>query len=46
MLKIIALTANITEEQVDYYKEIGMDRHLGKLSKLDKITEVLADYFE
>lgn len=45
-LKIIALTANITEEEVDYYHEIGMDGHLGKPYELDKIVKVLTQYIE
>jgi signal transduction histidine kinase/DNA-binding response OmpR family regulator len=45
-LKIIALTANITEEEVSYYKDIGMDGHLGKPYELTKIKEVLAEYLQ
>jgi two-component system sensor histidine kinase/response regulator len=45
-LKIIALTANITEEEVSYYKDIGMDGHLGKPYELTKIKEVLAECFQ
>jgi signal transduction histidine kinase/DNA-binding response OmpR family regulator len=45
-LKIIALTANITEEEVSYYKDIGMDGHLGKPYELSKIKEVLSEYFQ
>lgn len=45
-LKIIALTANITEEQVKYYSDIGMDGHLGKPYELTKIKELLSKYFQ
>jgi CheY-like chemotaxis protein len=45
-LKIIALTANITEEEVNYYSDIGMDGHLGKPYELTKIKELLSEYFE
>ena len=45
-LKIIALTANITEEEVSYYKNIGMDGHLGKPYELTKIKEVLSNFFQ
>jgi signal transduction histidine kinase/DNA-binding response OmpR family regulator len=45
-LKIIALTANITEEEVNYYKSIGMDGHLGKPYELTKIKSVLITYFD
>ncbi len=45
-LKIIALTANITEEEVNYYKGIGMNGHLGKPYELDKIVKILGQYLE
>jgi signal transduction histidine kinase/DNA-binding response OmpR family regulator len=45
-LKIIALTANITEEEVSFYESIGMDDHLGKPYELDKMVKVLSQYVE
>jgi CheY-like chemotaxis protein len=45
-LKIIALTANITEEEINYYCDIGMDGHLGKPYELIKIKELLSEYFQ
>jgi signal transduction histidine kinase/DNA-binding response OmpR family regulator len=45
-LKIIALTANITAEEVSYYESIGMDGHLGKPYELDKMVKVLTQYLE
>jgi signal transduction histidine kinase/DNA-binding response OmpR family regulator len=45
-LKIIALTANITEEEVSFYESIGMDDHLGKPYELDKMVKVLSQYLE
>lgn len=44
-LYIVALTANITEEEISYYHEIGMNGHLGKPYQLDKIREILADFY-
>ena len=43
-LKIIALTANITEEEVTYYESIGMNGHLGKPYELEKIVKMLTQY--
>ena len=43
-LKIIALTANITEEEVSYYESIGMNGHLGKPYELEKIVKMLTQY--
>lgn len=45
-LKIIALTANITEEEINYYSDIRMDGHLGKPYELIKIKELLSEYFQ
>jgi two-component system, sensor histidine kinase and response regulator len=45
-LKIIALTANITEEEINYYNDIGMDGHLGKPYELIKIKELLSEYYK
>lgn len=45
-LKIIALTANIIEEEVNYYSDIGMDGHLGKPYELTKIKKLLSNYFQ
>ncbi|TYK65098.1 hybrid sensor histidine kinase/response regulator [Colwellia echini] len=44
-LKIIALTANVTAEEVDYYASIGMNGHLGKPYEVDKIKEILMRYY-
>ena len=44
-LKIIALTANITEEEVNYYHTIGMDGHLGKPYEIDKMKSILSEYY-
>ncbi|GLS90288.1 hypothetical protein GCM10007916_13550 [Psychromonas marina] len=44
-LNIIALTANITEEHIVYYKEIGMNGHLGKPYELEKIREILTVFY-
>ena len=46
VLKIIALTANITEEEINYYSDIGMDGHLGKPYELTKIKELLSEYYK
>jgi CheY-like chemotaxis protein len=45
-LNIIALTANITEEEIRYYKEIGMNGHLGKPYELIKIREILSNSYQ
>ena len=44
-LKIIALTANITEEEITYYHDIGMDGHLGKPYEIDKVKTLLTQYY-
>ncbi|MFS1438705.1 response regulator [Shewanella sp. 10N.286.48.A6] len=44
-LNIIALTANITEGDIEYYKKIGMNGHLGKPYEIEKIREVLSDFY-
>ena len=44
-LHIVALTANITEEDIIYYKQIGMNGHLGKPYQLDKIREILSEFY-
>ncbi|MGJ8694595.1 MAG: response regulator, partial [Thalassotalea sp.] len=44
-LKIIALTANVTAEEVDYYTSIGMNGHLGKPYEIDRIREILMNYY-
>lgn len=45
-LYIVALTANITEEDIVYYKEIGMNGHLGKPYQLDKIRAILEEFYQ
>ena len=44
-LIIIALTANVTSAEIDYYMSIGMNRHLGKPYEIVKIKEVLMNYY-
>mgnify|MGYP000412743570 FL=1 len=44
-LTIIALTANITEEEINEYQSIGMDGHLGKPYELEKMKEALGQHF-
>jgi signal transduction histidine kinase/DNA-binding response OmpR family regulator len=44
-LKIVALTANVTSEEVEHYVEIGMNGHLGKPYEINKIRAVLVDYY-
>ena len=44
-LKIIALTANVTQEEVEYYASIGMDSHLGKPYESLKIRAALAPFY-
>ena len=45
-LIIIALTANITQEEIKYYQEIGMNGYLGKPYELERIREMLSDYYQ
>lgn len=45
-LKIIALTANITEEEIVYYRDIGMNGHLGKPYEIGKIRKRLEQYYD
>jgi signal transduction histidine kinase/DNA-binding response OmpR family regulator len=45
-LQIIALTANVTSEAIDHYKEIGMNGHLGKPYEITRIQDVLEPYFD
>ncbi|MDO6717977.1 response regulator [Psychrosphaera sp. 1_MG-2023] len=45
-LIIVALTANVTEEEVIYYQKIGMNAHLGKPYELDKIQILLSKYYQ
>lgn len=40
---IIALTANIMDEDVKYYRDIGFDAHLGKPIELNKLYGLIAD---
>lgn len=44
-LIIVALTANITEEEIVYYQKIGMNAHLGKPYELEKIRLLLSKYY-
>ncbi|MGB0936288.1 MAG: response regulator [Colwellia sp.] len=44
-LKIIALTANVTQEEIEYYASIGMDSHLGKPYESDKIRKELEPFY-
>ena len=44
-LTIIALTANVTTEEVDYYMSIGMNGHLGKPYDIVKIRDILMNYY-
>lgn len=44
-LKIIALTANVTAEEVQYYSNIGMNGHLGKPYDRAKIIDLLLNYY-
>lgn len=44
-LTIIALTANITEDEINYYRGIGMNGHLGKPYELEKIREILSGFY-
>ena len=44
-LIIIALTANITGEEIDYYQQIGMNGYLGKPYEIEKIREILSKYY-
>jgi signal transduction histidine kinase/CheY-like chemotaxis protein len=42
---IVAMTANVLQEDVDRTMEAGMNAHLGKPVELDKIYKVLQEYF-
>lgn len=44
-LIIVALTANMTEEEIAFYQEVGMNAHLGKPYELDKIQALLEQYY-
>ncbi|WP_216041205.1 response regulator [Pseudoalteromonas sp. C2R02] len=44
-LKIVALTANIISDQIDYYAEIGMNGYLGKPYEIEKIKAVVDQYY-
>ncbi|TMP24613.1 hypothetical protein CWB99_21615 [Pseudoalteromonas rubra] len=43
-LKIIALTANVMQSEVDRYLSIGMNDHLGKPFKTDELDKILNKY--
>lgn len=43
-LPIVALTANVTEEEVTGYLALGMNAHLSKPYEKDKIEKLLQDY--
>lgn len=45
-LIIVALTANITEEEITFYQQIGMNGHLGKPYEFDKIQSLLQQYYD
>jgi len=45
-LIIIALTANITQEEIKYYQAIGMNGYLGKPYELERIREMLSDHYQ
>jgi len=45
-LVIIALTANITEEEIKLYEQIGMNGYLGKPYEVKKVREVLSEFVE
>ncbi|AZZ96462.1 response regulator [Pseudoalteromonas sp. R3] len=44
VLKIIALTANVMQSEVDKYLSIGMNDHLGKPFKTDELDKILNKY--
>jgi signal transduction histidine kinase/CheY-like chemotaxis protein len=44
-LNIVALTANVSAEEVEYYKSVGMNGYLGKPYDVDKIRELLMNYY-
>ncbi|RZM85410.1 hypothetical protein C3B51_00275 [Pseudoalteromonas rubra] len=43
-LKIIALTANVMQSEVEKYLDIGMNDHLGKPFKTDELDRILNRY--
>nr|WP_275442912.1 response regulator [Pseudoalteromonas sp. OOF1S-7] len=43
-LKIIALTANVMQSEVEKYLSIGMNDHLGKPFKTDELDKILEKY--
>ncbi|KZN66094.1 hypothetical protein N473_11025 [Pseudoalteromonas luteoviolacea CPMOR-1] len=43
-LKIVALTANVMQSEVDKYLEIGMNGHLGKPFKMDELEAVFKQH--
>ncbi|WP_125720451.1 hybrid sensor histidine kinase/response regulator [Pseudoalteromonas rubra] len=43
-LKIIALTANVMQSEVEKYLDIGMNDHLGKPFKTDELDSILNRY--
>jgi len=44
VLPIYAMTANVTEEEIRTYFEIGMNAHLAKPYEKEKIAEILEQY--
>nr|WP_282099813.1 response regulator [Pseudoalteromonas luteoviolacea] len=43
-LKIVALTANVMQSEVDKYLEVGMNGHLGKPFKMDELEAVFKQH--
>lgn len=43
-LPIIALTANVLQDEVDHYRSIGVNEHLGKPYQQDELIAVIARY--
>ena len=44
VLPIIAMTANVFQDDIDACMEAGMNAHLGKPLDLNKVMEVLKKY--
>ncbi|AWB65911.1 hypothetical protein C2869_05395 [Saccharobesus litoralis] len=40
-VKIVALTANVTQEEIDHYHSIGMDHHLSKPYNKDQMKQII-----